>query len=60
MRVEWDTGATNSYRMGKEGKYDLRLARAPSPAPSALDTPHNQSEKGLLGYCHYILHESSN
>lgn len=35
--------------MGKEGKYDLRLARAPSPAPSALDTPHGQSEKGLLG-----------
>lgn len=26
MRVEWDTGATNSYRMGKEGQYDLRLA----------------------------------
>jgi E3 ubiquitin-protein ligase HERC2 len=26
VRVEWDTGATNSYRMGKEGQYDLRLA----------------------------------
>lgn len=26
VRVEWDTGATNSYRMGKEGHYDLRLA----------------------------------
>lgn len=26
VRVEWDTGATNSYRMGKELQYDLRLA----------------------------------
>ncbi|CAH1776574.1 unnamed protein product, partial [Owenia fusiformis] len=32
IRVEWDTGSTNSYRMGKEGKYDLRLAEAPSIA----------------------------
>ena len=28
IRVQWDTGSTNSYRMGKEGKYDLRLAEA--------------------------------
>lgn len=26
VRVEWDNGSTNSYRMGKEGQYDLRLA----------------------------------
>lgn len=26
VRVEWYTGATNSYRMGKEGQYDLCLA----------------------------------
>ncbi|XP_017066913.1 probable E3 ubiquitin-protein ligase HERC2 [Drosophila eugracilis] len=26
VRVEWYTGATNSYRMGKEGQYDLQLA----------------------------------
>ncbi|XP_033632375.1 E3 ubiquitin-protein ligase HERC2-like [Asterias rubens] len=26
IRVQWDTGSTNSYRMGKEGKYDLKLA----------------------------------
>ena len=24
--MQWDTGSTNSYRMGKEGKYDLKLA----------------------------------
>jgi E3 ubiquitin-protein ligase HERC2 len=29
IRVQWDTGSTNSYRMGKEGKYDLRLAEPP-------------------------------
>ena len=32
IRVMWDTGSTNSYRMGKEGKYDLRLAEPP-PMP---------------------------
>uniref|UniRef100_G3PKS4 MIB/HERC2 domain-containing protein n=1 Tax=Gasterosteus aculeatus TaxID=69293 RepID=G3PKS4_GASAC len=26
IRVQWDTSSTNSYRMGKEGKYDLKLA----------------------------------
>jgi len=30
IRVQWDTGSTNSYRMGKEGKFDLRLADGPS------------------------------
>ncbi|KFM56574.1 E3 ubiquitin-protein ligase HERC2, partial [Stegodyphus mimosarum] len=32
IRVQWDTGSTNSYRMGKEGKYDLKLAD-PLPVP---------------------------
>ena len=26
VRVRWDTGSVNSYRMGKEDKYDLSLA----------------------------------
>ncbi|XP_054270101.1 E3 ubiquitin-protein ligase HERC2 isoform X2 [Macrosteles quadrilineatus] len=30
IRVQWDNGATNSYRMGKEGKFDLKLAEPPS------------------------------
>lgn len=47
MRVEWDTGATNSYRMGKEERYDLKLARAPSPVPSAPLTPDQQVESTL-------------
>ncbi|XP_052829652.1 E3 ubiquitin-protein ligase HERC2 isoform X3 [Octopus bimaculoides] len=29
IRVQWDTGSTNSYRMGKEGMYDLKLAQPP-------------------------------
>lgn len=32
VRVQWDNGQTNSYRMGKEGKYDLKLADPP-PLP---------------------------
>jgi hypothetical protein len=32
IRVHWDTNSTtNSYRMGKEGKYDLRLAEGELP-----------------------------
>lgn len=26
VRVRWDTGSINSYRMGREQKYDLKLA----------------------------------
>ncbi|CAH0405793.1 unnamed protein product [Chilo suppressalis] len=40
VRVAWDAGGTNSYRMGKEGKYDLKLARSPSPPPSVDETIH--------------------
>uniref|UniRef100_A0A1I8GY00 HECT-type E3 ubiquitin transferase n=1 Tax=Macrostomum lignano TaxID=282301 RepID=A0A1I8GY00_9PLAT len=29
IRVNWDSGGTNSYRMGREGKYDLKLAEPP-------------------------------
>ncbi|KAA8589723.1 hypothetical protein FQN60_013088 [Etheostoma spectabile] len=32
IRVQWDTSSTNSYRMGKEGKYDLKLAEPPPAA----------------------------
>ncbi|XP_078045783.1 E3 ubiquitin-protein ligase HERC2 [Augochlora pura] len=41
VRVQWDNGTTNSYRMGKEGKYDLQLAEPSTPAAtdSDLDTP---------------------
>ena len=32
--VSWDSGGSNSYRMGAEGKYDLQLA--PSHDPEKL------------------------
>lgn len=35
-RVQWATGSTNSYRMGKEGKYDLKLA-GPPPVPDSSE-----------------------
>uniref|UniRef100_A0A182IU73 HECT-type E3 ubiquitin transferase n=1 Tax=Anopheles atroparvus TaxID=41427 RepID=A0A182IU73_ANOAO len=41
VRVEWDNGSTNSYRMGKEGKYDLRLADSALKALS----PDKDSER---------------
>lgn len=31
IRVQWENGTTNSYRMGKEGKYDLKLVEPPTP-----------------------------
>ncbi|XP_049940581.1 E3 ubiquitin-protein ligase Ufd4 isoform X3 [Schistocerca serialis cubense] len=38
--VTWDHGGSNSYRMGAEGKYDLRLAGTPSGAGvSDADAP---------------------
>ncbi|KAH9645818.1 hypothetical protein HF086_012545 [Spodoptera exigua] len=43
VRVAWDAGGTNSYRMGKEGKYDLKLARSPSPPPSVDETVHGNA-----------------
>ncbi|XP_011304625.1 E3 ubiquitin-protein ligase HERC2 [Fopius arisanus] len=38
IRVQWDNGTTNSYRMGKEGKYDLKLAEPPAPPESDSDS----------------------
>lgn len=40
VRVEWDNGTTNSYRMGKEGQYDLRLA----DSISTIITPDTETE----------------
>merc|ERR1711978_638119 len=38
IRVQWDNASTNSYRMGKEGKYDLKLAETPNMSDSDADT----------------------
>lgn len=47
MRVEWDTGARNSYRMGKNGKYDLKLADNIQFFDED-DKDDNSSEKGIF------------
>lgn len=36
--MQWDNGSTNSYRMGKEGKYDLKLAEPPTPPESESES----------------------
>lgn len=41
VRVEWDNGTTNSYRMGKEAQYDLKLADCVS---SSIISPDTETE----------------
>ena len=45
MRVEWDAGSRNSYRMGKNGKYDLKLADNVEQNDD-VDKDDNGCEKG--------------
>lgn len=59
IRVQWDTGSTNSYRMGKEGKYDLKLAEPPAAAqPPAEDSDTEddigESTEAPPSYCTVI------
>ncbi|XP_012936715.1 E3 ubiquitin-protein ligase HERC2 [Aplysia californica] len=44
IRVQWDTGSTNSYRMGKEGKYDLKLAQMPELTDNEDDEEEDESQ----------------
>uniref|UniRef100_A0AAY4E4M2 E3 ubiquitin-protein ligase HERC2 n=1 Tax=Denticeps clupeoides TaxID=299321 RepID=A0AAY4E4M2_9TELE len=47
IRVQWDTSSTNSYRMGKEGKYDLKLAEPPPVAqPTTEDSDTEDDTEG--------------
>ncbi|CAG5129601.1 unnamed protein product, partial [Candidula unifasciata] len=45
IRVQWDTGSTNSYRMGKEGKYDLKLAQMPEVTDNEDDDEEEETSK---------------
>ena len=60
MRIQWDTGSTNSYRMGKEGKYDLKLA-GPPPVPESSEE-EEEDMKGIIdhiiNYCFTIMFSS--
>lgn len=53
IRVQWDTGSTNSYRMGKEGKYDLKLAQPPEQ-PDQDDEEEEESESGFSLFFHFL------
>lgn len=46
IRVQWDTGSTNSYRMGKEGKYDLKLAELPASAQASAEDSDTEDDAG--------------
>lgn len=56
VRVEWDNGTTNSYRMGKEGQYDLKLADCVSSSIISPDTETDDetslTEMHLTGSSH--------
>uniref|UniRef100_A0A3B3QN49 E3 ubiquitin-protein ligase HERC2 n=1 Tax=Paramormyrops kingsleyae TaxID=1676925 RepID=A0A3B3QN49_9TELE len=46
IRVQWDTSSTNSYRMGKEGKYDLKLAEPPPAVPTTTEDSDTEDDTG--------------
>ena len=55
VRVRWDTGSINSYRMGREQKYDLKLAPSEYAAKEAPKKSEDiQDLKLLEGMC---MHE---
>lgn len=48
--VTWDSGGSNSYRMGAEGKYDLALAPGYDPEKHrAIPTKADQGAKAKTG-----------
>ncbi|XP_069065178.1 E3 ubiquitin-protein ligase HECTD1 isoform X4 [Pleurodeles waltl] len=44
--VSWDAGGSNSYRMGAEGKFDLKLAPGYDPDSSASPKPVSSTVSG--------------
>lgn len=48
IRVQWDTSSTNSYRMGKEGKYDLKLAEPPPAAQPPTEDSDTEDDTGQI------------
>ncbi|XP_056151240.1 E3 ubiquitin-protein ligase HECTD1 isoform X4 [Lampris incognitus] len=44
--VTWDSGASNSYRMGAEGKFDIKLAPGYDPESAATPKPVSSTVSG--------------
>ena len=57
IRVQWDTGSTNSYRMGKENKYDLRLAEplSSTAVTTGSKDDDNTQASGMCTVRHLLL-----
>lgn len=51
--VKWDSGARNTYRMGRDGKYDLQLA---TPGRELNNTSSETQEENSKGKrcCNFI------
>ena len=58
IRVQWDNGSTNSYRMGKEGKYDLKLAEPPQQSESDTETDSEEEDGMAEGRVEMLTHPS--
>lgn len=54
IRVQWDNSSTNSYRMGKEGKYDLKLVDSPLP-PAPESDSDTEEEEGKTKFSFHTL-----
>lgn len=55
IRVQWDTSSTNSYRMGKEGKYDLKLAEPPPATQPPVEDSDTEDDIGELFPSRWLL-----
>ena len=49
MDVKWDSGGSNSYRMGAEGKFDLALG--PSHDPDKLRLAKPEPSTATVAHC---------
>ena len=47
--MQWDTGNTNSYRMGKEGKYDLKLVEPLAPSSNGDEEEEDEEVEDDAG-----------
>ena len=46
--VTWDHGGSNSYRMGAEGKFDLKLAPSYEASLSSASSPPSASSRSMF------------